>query len=97
MLTSACYQVKDHKVKKVKEMNVSPFVSSENSLMAESSFINGKHKPNFANGCFLEWTENVANSASTSHSGHDKVMDSRVKFVKSSGSVEHEFIFIERV
>ncbi|CAA2992752.1 serine threonine phosphatase 2A 55 kDa regulatory subunit B beta isoform-like isoform X1 [Olea europaea subsp. europaea] len=71
--TIKLWKVKDHKVKKVKEMNVSPFVSSENSLMAESSFINGKHKPNFANGYFLEWTENVANSMSTSHSRHDKV------------------------
>lgn len=71
--TIKLWKVKDHKVKEVKEMDVTPFVSSENSLMAQSSFINGKHKPNFANGYSLEWTDNVATNMLTSHSGHDKV------------------------
>ncbi|KAL2492638.1 Serine/threonine protein phosphatase 2A 55 kDa regulatory subunit B beta [Abeliophyllum distichum] len=71
--TIKLWKVKDHKVKKVKEMEVTPFLSSENSLMAESSFINGQHKPNFANGYSLEWTENVAKSTLSFHAGPDKI------------------------
>ncbi|KAL2515312.1 Serine/threonine protein phosphatase 2A 55 kDa regulatory subunit B beta isoform [Forsythia ovata] len=71
--TIKLWKVKDHKVKKVKEMDITPFVTSENSLMAESSFINGQHKPNFANGHSLEWTENVAKSTLSFHAGPDKI------------------------
>lgn len=64
-------QVKENKVKKVKEMDLNPFISSENSLLAEKSFVsllaeNGfvsmKETPPFANG--IEWKEKIPNGSS---------------------------------
>lgn len=50
-------QLKERKVKKVKEMQPDPHVSSENALLAEKSFLNETGKPVDANGYHLEWTE----------------------------------------
>ena len=66
-------QVKEHKVKKVKEMNINPFVRTENALLAERSFVSGQHKPSVGNGYCLEWTEKMANNNSPPHDGHTKV------------------------
>lgn len=65
-------QVKDHKPKKVKELNPNPFVHSENVLLAESSFVSGQDKPSVANGYALEWTEKIDNM-SPSQDTHAKV------------------------
>ncbi|GFZ17446.1 protein phosphatase 2A, regulatory subunit PR55 [Actinidia rufa] len=66
-------EVKEHKVKKVKEVNVNPFVLAENALLAERNFVSGQHKPSVGNGYCLEWTEKMANNTSPSHDGHAKV------------------------
>ena len=59
-------------MKKVKEVNINPFVRTENALLAERSFVSG-HKPSVGNGYCLEWTEKMANNTSPSHDGHAKV------------------------
>ncbi|XP_076903277.1 serine/threonine protein phosphatase 2A 55 kDa regulatory subunit B beta isoform-like [Bidens hawaiensis] len=56
--TIKLWKVKERKVKKVKEMDVSPHVSSESSLLSESSFIKGESKSSVSNGHQLEWTNN---------------------------------------
>uniref|UniRef100_A0A5B7CAD2 Serine/threonine-protein phosphatase 2A 55 kDa regulatory subunit B n=1 Tax=Davidia involucrata TaxID=16924 RepID=A0A5B7CAD2_DAVIN len=71
--TIKLWKVKEHKVKKVKEMDLNPIVCSENALLAERSFISGQNKPSFANGNCLEWTDKMANSTLASHEGHTKI------------------------
>ncbi|GER38507.1 serine/threonine-protein phosphatase 2A 55 kDaregulatory subunit B [Striga asiatica] len=61
--TIKLWRVKDHEVKQDSEMEISQSVSSENSLLAENSFINGQ-TTDFSNSSSLEWTENVANNVS---------------------------------
>ncbi|KAJ9677789.1 hypothetical protein PVL29_022649 [Vitis rotundifolia] len=63
--TIKLWKVKDHKPKKVKELNSNPFVHSENVLLAESSFVSGQDKPSVANGYALEWTEKIDNMSSS--------------------------------
>ncbi|KAL8457867.1 hypothetical protein ACS0TY_034841 [Phlomoides rotata] len=58
--TIKLWKVKERNVKKVKEIDISRSVSSENSLLSEKSFINGQ-KTYFANGNSLEWTEDTEN------------------------------------
>ncbi|KAK6148357.1 hypothetical protein DH2020_019269 [Rehmannia glutinosa] len=64
--------VKDHVVKRVKEMDISQSVSSENSLLAEKSFIHGQ-KSKFSNGHSLEWSENKVNGVSSYNGGHNEI------------------------
>ncbi|KAK6920675.1 WD40 repeat [Dillenia turbinata] len=71
--TIKLWKVKEHKVKKVKEMDPNPFVSSENSLLAERSFVNEQQVPSVPNGYRLEWTEKVAKSWTLSQEGQTKV------------------------
>ncbi|PSS07768.1 Serine/threonine protein like [Actinidia chinensis var. chinensis] len=71
--TIKLWKVKEHKVKKVKEMNINPFVRTENALLAERSFVSGQHKPSVGNGYCLEWTKKMANNNSPPHDGHTKV------------------------
>ncbi|CAA0820915.1 Serine/threonine protein phosphatase 2A 55 kDa regulatory subunit B beta isoform [Striga hermonthica] len=61
--TIKLWKVKDHEVKQDSEMEISQSVSSENSLLAEKSFINGQ-KTDFSNSSCLELTENVVNNVS---------------------------------
>lgn len=58
--TIKLWKVRDQKVKKIKEMDHFPFVSSENTLLAEKNFMNEHNPPSFAHGYHLEWTENMA-------------------------------------
>ncbi|KAK0586664.1 hypothetical protein LWI29_010409 [Acer saccharum] len=71
--TIKLWKVKDRKVKKVKEMNPSPYVSSENTLLAERSFMSGQETPSFSNGYQLEWTEKVAKNMSPSQEVQTKI------------------------
>lgn len=66
-------QVKEHKVRKVKEIDFNPVVCPENALLAERSFAGGQHKPSLRNGYCLEWTDKMDHSDSPSHDGHAKV------------------------
>ncbi|CAL5361990.1 unnamed protein product [Camellia sinensis] len=70
--TIKLWKVKEHKVKKVKEMDFNPFVCPENALLA-ASYVSGQHKPSFGNGYFLEWTEKMTNNTSPSHEGDTEV------------------------
>ncbi|KAI3454470.1 hypothetical protein Pfo_011133 [Paulownia fortunei] len=70
--TIKLWKVKDHEVKRVKEMDISQSVSSENSLLGEKSFNNGQ-KSYFANSHSLEWTENMENGVSSYNGWHNKI------------------------
>ncbi|XP_059640257.1 serine/threonine protein phosphatase 2A 55 kDa regulatory subunit B beta isoform-like isoform X2 [Cornus florida] len=71
--TIKLWKIKEHKVKKVKEMDLNPFVCSENTLLAEGSFVSGQHKPSLTNGYCLEWTEKMDNRISPSHEDLTKI------------------------
>ncbi|EYU22145.1 hypothetical protein ABFS82_09G018100 [Erythranthe guttata] len=70
--TIKLWKVKDHEVKSVKEMDTRQSVSSENSLLAETSFINGQNT-NFANGHSLEWTGNKENGVASYNGDQNKI------------------------
>lgn len=78
ILTAVQRQVKDRNVKQVKEIDLRQSVSSENSLLAEKSFVNGQ-KTYFANGHSLEWTEDTENG--TYNGVDNKVRVSELKLV----------------
>ncbi|CAA0826701.1 Serine/threonine protein phosphatase 2A 55 kDa regulatory subunit B alpha isoform [Striga hermonthica] len=61
--TIKLWRVKDHEAKQVTEMEIGQSVSSENSLLAEKSFINGK-TANASDSNSLELTENMLNGVS---------------------------------
>lgn len=67
-------QVKERRVKKIKEMDPNPLVCSENALLAERSFMSGQDKPSVENGYHLEWTEKIAANIQPSQGVHSKVM-----------------------
>lgn len=71
--TIKLWKVKEHKVRKVKEIDFNPVVRPENALLAERSFAGGQHKPSLRNGYCLEWTDKMDHSDSPSHDGHAKV------------------------
>lgn len=66
-------QVKECKVKKVKEMNTHPFACLDNMLLAERSFVSREDKPAVANGYRQEWMEKITKNASPSQDMHSKV------------------------
>lgn len=68
--TIKLWKIKEQKVKKVKEMDLTPYVSSENSLLSESSFVSGESKSSAANGHRLEWIDNTGTSNSPSNAGY---------------------------
>ncbi|XP_038686836.1 serine/threonine protein phosphatase 2A 55 kDa regulatory subunit B beta isoform-like isoform X2 [Tripterygium wilfordii] len=57
--TIKLWKIKEQKVKKVQNMDPNQVVSSENSLLAERSFMSGQDKRSVGNGLHLEWTENM--------------------------------------
>ncbi|XP_016510148.1 serine/threonine protein phosphatase 2A 55 kDa regulatory subunit B beta isoform isoform X1 [Nicotiana tabacum] len=57
--TIKLWKIKEQKVKKVKQMDINPFVTSENSLLADKSFMSGQSEPSHANGTRLEWTDKM--------------------------------------
>lgn len=63
-------QVKEHKVKHVKEMDIDQAVSSENSLLADKSFVNGE---SLENEHSLEWPGKKENGAVSYNGGYNKV------------------------
>lgn len=65
--------MKENKVKKAIKTDRSPFVSSENSLLAENSFGSRQQNHFLPNGDSLEYTENVTNHAPSDDVGHTKV------------------------
>ncbi|KAK1435768.1 hypothetical protein QVD17_01537 [Tagetes erecta] len=67
--TIKLWKVKGRKVKKVKEMDLNPPVSAENSLLSETSFISGETKSSVSNGHRLEWIDNTETSISPSSEG----------------------------
>lgn len=73
--TIKLWKVKERKVKKIKEMDPYPFVSSENALLAESSFMTDIYKPSVSNGYHPEWMENMAKSMSPSQDRHAEILD----------------------
>jgi serine/threonine-protein phosphatase 2A regulatory subunit B len=66
-------QVKEHRVKKVKEIDHNPLVCSENALLAERSFMSGQDKPSVDNGYHLERTEKMAANTLPFQEVHPKV------------------------
>ncbi|KAI7727617.1 hypothetical protein M8C21_021188 [Ambrosia artemisiifolia] len=65
--TIKLWKVKERKVKKVKEMDHGPYVSSESSLLSESSFVRGESKSSVSNGHQLEWIDNKGTNMSPSN------------------------------
>ncbi|KAK8536995.1 hypothetical protein V6N13_041946 [Hibiscus sabdariffa] len=69
--TIKLWKVKDRKVKKAREMDFPhQFLSSENALLAEKSFLNVQDIPSVSNGNNLEWEQNVANHTFPSQELH---------------------------
>ncbi|PKI37913.1 serine/threonine protein phosphatase 2A 55 kDa regulatory subunit B beta isoform-like [Punica granatum] len=64
--TIKLWKVKERKLKKVKEMDADPHISSENALLAERSFVSETDKTSDANGYHLEWTNKVAKQSLSS-------------------------------
>ncbi|XP_015164312.1 serine/threonine protein phosphatase 2A 55 kDa regulatory subunit B beta isoform-like isoform X1 [Solanum tuberosum] len=58
--------IKEQKVKKVKQMDINSSVTSENSLLADRSYMSGQSESSHVNGYSLEWT-NKMNGTSSSH------------------------------
>ncbi|XP_062116220.1 serine/threonine protein phosphatase 2A 55 kDa regulatory subunit B beta isoform-like isoform X2 [Humulus lupulus] len=73
--TIKLWKVKERKVKKVKEMGSSPFVSSENALLAEKSFMTEQDKLSVSNGYHSEWTVKMEKSMSPTQDQHDEIVD----------------------
>ncbi|XP_022135336.1 serine/threonine protein phosphatase 2A 55 kDa regulatory subunit B beta isoform-like [Momordica charantia] len=73
--TIKLWKVKDHKVKTVKEMNPNRFVSSENALLAETSFTSEPNKLPLSNGCHWEWSGNMAKNNVASKDIHAMIAD----------------------
>ncbi|XP_021292095.1 serine/threonine protein phosphatase 2A 55 kDa regulatory subunit B beta isoform-like isoform X1 [Herrania umbratica] len=71
--TIKLWKVKDRKVNKAKEVDPHQLVSSENSLLAERSFVSEQDIPSFTNGKNLGWEENVANNTLLSQELHAKI------------------------
>ncbi|KAJ7956217.1 Serine/threonine-protein phosphatase 2A 55 kDa regulatory subunit B [Quillaja saponaria] len=69
------WKVKDHKVKKVKEMSPIPVLCPENVLLAEGSFTNEEESPSIAHSCHLEWTEKLAQNHSPYQDTHARIGD----------------------
>ncbi|KAK4489031.1 hypothetical protein RD792_004823 [Penstemon davidsonii] len=89
--TIKLWQVKEHKGKKVKEIDTSQPISSENSLLAVKSYENGQ-KP--ASDHSLEWTEYMENGIQSYNGGHNKVScftDSTVARCRKVYAHAHEF------
>ncbi|KAL0417124.1 UNVERIFIED_CONTAM: Serine/threonine protein phosphatase 2A regulatory subunit B alpha isoform [Sesamum latifolium] len=70
--TIKLWKVKDRDVKRANQMDISQPVSSENSLLAEKSFINGQNQ-HFASGYSLQWTEKMENGVSSYNGGNNKI------------------------
>ncbi|PIN06903.1 Serine/threonine protein phosphatase 2A, regulatory subunit [Handroanthus impetiginosus] len=68
--TIKLWKVKDRGKKQVKEMDICESVSSENSLLAEKSFVGGR---NLANGHSLELTKNMEYGVSSYNGIHNKI------------------------
>lgn len=60
-------------MKTVKEMNPNRFVSSENALLAETSFTSEPNKLPLSNGCHWEWSGNMAKNNVASKDIHAMV------------------------
>ncbi|XP_072982822.1 serine/threonine protein phosphatase 2A 55 kDa regulatory subunit B beta isoform-like isoform X1 [Typha latifolia] len=74
--TIKLWKVSEHKSKKVKEVEESLHVPSENVLLGEKSFLIGKNDQAARNGYYLEWTNKKPRSASpTSNEGPNKVLN----------------------
>ncbi|KAK4375663.1 hypothetical protein RND71_006340 [Anisodus tanguticus] len=54
--TIKLWKIKEQKVKKVKQMDIDSSVTSENSLLADRSYMSGQGELSHANGRSLEWT-----------------------------------------
>ncbi|EXC26105.1 Serine/threonine protein phosphatase 2A 55 kDa regulatory subunit B beta isoform [Morus notabilis] len=67
--------VTERKVKKVKDMDPYPLVSSENVLLAESSFMTEQDKPSVSNGYHPERMEKMAKSMSPSQDRYVEIAD----------------------
>lgn len=74
--TIKLWKVRDHKVKKVKEMKPKAFLNPENALLGQKSFSNGQHKPSVGNGFFLEWTDQKVESSSQTRENQNQVPNS---------------------
>lgn len=59
-------------------MDLGPYVSSENSLLSESSFVSGEFKSTAANGHRLEWIDNMGTSISPSNAGYANVSTCKI-------------------
>ncbi|XP_024030531.1 serine/threonine protein phosphatase 2A 55 kDa regulatory subunit B beta isoform isoform X2 [Morus notabilis] len=73
--TIKLWKVTERKVKKVKDMDPYPLVSSENVLLAESSFMTEQDKPSVSNGYHPERMEKMAKSMSPSQDRYVEIAD----------------------
>ncbi|XP_038976811.1 serine/threonine protein phosphatase 2A 55 kDa regulatory subunit B beta isoform-like isoform X2 [Phoenix dactylifera] len=62
--TIKLWKVSECKVKRVKEMELSPNVSSENALLSGKSFVAGLNESSIQNGYHLEWIDKKPRSVS---------------------------------
>ncbi|XP_027123097.1 serine/threonine protein phosphatase 2A 55 kDa regulatory subunit B beta isoform-like [Coffea arabica] len=89
--TVKLWKVKESKVKKVKEMDLDPFVASENSLLAEKSFSSIPETTPLSNG--VEWADKTFNGAysSVSHTKVPKFEDSPPARCRKAYAHAHDF------
>ncbi|KAJ4975017.1 hypothetical protein NE237_008191 [Protea cynaroides] len=67
--TIKLWKLKERKVKKVKEMDLNPYVCSENALLGKKSFLSGLQIPSVTNGNRLEWACDIPNDTFPSSQG----------------------------
>ncbi|CAK7328867.1 unnamed protein product [Dovyalis caffra] len=66
-------EVKEKKVKKVREMEHNSVVCSENDLLGEGNFMSGLDKPLITNGYHLDWAEGIVKDKSLSQEVQTKI------------------------
>ncbi|RWR94041.1 Protein phosphatase 2A [Cinnamomum micranthum f. kanehirae] len=62
-------KVLEQKVKKVKEMKPNPSLCSENTILAERSFVDAQNDSSFSNGYHLEWKTKLPENSPPSSQG----------------------------
>ncbi|KAL8226498.1 hypothetical protein R6Q57_016330 [Mikania cordata] len=88
--TIKLWKVKGRKVKKIKEMNLCPQVSSENSLLSETSFISGESKSSVSSGHRLEWTGNMGTRNEGCANGQN-IMDAALARCRNMYARAHDY------
>ncbi|KAL4566608.1 hypothetical protein LXL04_030728 [Taraxacum kok-saghyz] len=89
--TIKLWKIKERKVKKVKEMDLTPYVSSESALLSESSFLSHESKSSISNGHRLEWTDNMKPSISPSSMNGENIGDGAIARCRKMYGHAHDY------